>query len=91
MPPEEDAIPPHIKEGEPAIEVVTKNHQVKKMNPHPTKQETEFDLVDKLVTVKKVIPDQKYEAQAESSLHSSNNQFAYLVFINSFNDHFLIF
>ena len=53
---------------EGAIQVVTMSHQVKKMNLHPAKDEPEFEMVDKMVSIKKVIPDNEPEDQADSSL-----------------------
>ena len=41
---------------DPTIEVVLRNHQMKKINPFPRRKENEFEMVDTVVSLKRIIP-----------------------------------
>ena len=43
-------------EGDPIIHVVTRKHRMKKMNPFPRLNESEFEFVDTVISLKKIIP-----------------------------------
>ena len=55
-------------EDEPIIQVVNREHCLKKMNPFPGKDESEFDIIDSILSVKKVLLNHNEEVKEESPI-----------------------